>query len=100
MKLFVWKNTSCNKLYSHGDVVAMAPDLEAAKAAVLAAAATAEIGYEDMAAKVKAGEGQCDWAEMCREDVEKVMVKLRHDLATIEPEIHETATAVFFNGGE
>jgi hypothetical protein len=99
MKLFVWKNTNCNKLYSRGDIVAMSPDLEAAKATVLEAAKTAEIGYNNMAEIIEAGKGEGFWAENCREDVEATMQLLRHDLATIEPEVHEIAVAVFFNGG-
>lgn len=99
MKLFVWLNTSCNRLYSSGDIVAMAPDLEAARAAVLAAAKTATIGYSDMAEKIEASAGSTYWAETCREDVEEVMTKLRADIAA-EPAVFDAPHAVFFNGGE
>lgn len=99
MKLFVWRNTECNKLYSHGDIVAFAPDLEQAKAVVLEAAKSATIGYanmKDLAEQTTWGDDMADDAE---EEIAIVLNKVRADLEE-PPEIHETATAIFFNGSE
>lgn len=99
MKLFIWRNTECNRLYSAGDIVAMAPDLDAAKAAVLEAAKTAMVGYCDMASLASSAEGTTDYSADCRDEFAFTLGKVRTDLER-EPEVFEAAAAAFFNGGE
>ncbi len=99
MKLFIWRGTRCNQLYSHGNIVAMAPDLDAAKAAVLEAAKAATIGYCDM----KGLADQLTWSKEFRADaqaeIDGVLAKVRADLEAA-PTVYETDAAAFFNGGE
>ena len=99
MKLFVWRNTDCNQLYSRGDIVAMAPDLEAAKRAVLAEALTAMIGYDDMRSKADGAQGTGEYADDCRAEIAAVLDRVRADLEK-PPAVYDTDAAAFFNGGE
>lgn len=95
MKLFIWRNTECNRLYSSGDIVAMAPDLDAAKAAVLDAARTATVGYTDMADLARQ-----DWDTEERDsEIAAVLAKVRADLEK-PPAVYDTDAAAFFDGGE
>lgn len=99
MKLFIWRDTSCNRLYSRGDIVAMAPDLDAAKAAVMAAAETASIGYSEMSELADSAQGDTDYSADCRQEHADMLAKVRADLDA-EPAIYDSPAAAFFNGGE
>lgn len=92
MKLYHWDSVEALKLYSTGDVVVMAPDVETARTVALVAAETAMLGYTDMQRQEWDGEDDLERREKAR-------AQLLADLEK-EPKVFETASAVFVNGGE
>lgn len=99
MRLFVWRDTECNRLYSGGDIVAMAPDLDAAKAAVMETAKGAMIGYDDMPSKAEGMAGSGEYADDCRAEFDATLDRVRADLEKA-PAVYDGPAAAFFNGGE
>jgi hypothetical protein len=95
MKLFHWNMSKTLKLYGHGDIIVMAPDLETAQATALKQAETASLGYSQM------GElATQSWnPEDAKEEFDDKLHQLKLDLHE-DPVVYDLPQAIFINGSE
>ena len=94
MKLFHWKNTKVNKLYSNGDIIVMAKTLsDAIDIVKLQILKETSVGYTNVSWLMDS----FDIDDI--EELETIKKILEEDLKN-PPFIYESATAIFINGGE
>lgn len=100
MKLYHWRDTTCNQLYSCGDIIVMASSLEEAREVALRDARIATLATHNMS-EIYDDLESLD-PEIVHEAcamIDAVTTLLRADLEK-PPFIYETAKAIFIDGGE
>lgn len=95
MKLYHWTGCESTKLYGHGQIIVLAPSLDAARLIVSQASMTANIGYYDMT-------DLSYWAAQDddeRERYDNALKLVARDIARA-PVIYDEPTALFISGSE
>lgn len=96
MKLFHWPYSTALQLYSAGDIVVMAADVEQARAIALKRAETSRLGYSDMDALKND-----PWdPESAKDEFETQLHKLKLDLHADPVILEGDQAAIFVNGSE
>jgi hypothetical protein len=94
MKLFHWKNTKVNQLYSHGDIIVMANSLEEAITIAKTQVLLQEyVGYKNINYLMNPID------EDDKQDLNELMKTIDEDLSN-SPIVYDDQTAIFINGGE